>query len=728
MEGRFEHLHVRCRTTAVDASRLHFEARLRRIAQNELLPAFEQRLDRVLGSDPTVYVLRSVTTALTLRMGAERLDSQIASDWGVHMARSVVQRIMYGEDDALKTFANQADFVAHFLDALLHGNAWQTWYYYPFAHLRTLDVPAAAHSLLMEERTSLSEILVALANLGALDILLYRLNPDQIGALWRDGLGAVQVGAIDATRSLFVQLASVLDSLNLWAVSRPPIDERFATFLAQQPLLLDWRDTRSLTLTVIAMSQHLLARGDLRRVTGGEIASLETSLAGALQAFSYLDADHLKNAILAGLSGATSVNGERSSSEISIFPASAPVPERQRALIDDLIALLHEQPTLMNSSEADATASLRLYTALIVRAPRWAGDPLATSVLDRLLHIRSLIRRGVVPPAALTRLASGSLRDALDLLAPDQQAASAPALHFVAGLGNQAASLIKSMNAVPVSTAEPEGIATECAGVFLLLRVLLDLRLRGLVERHPFLSEPPPARWSALLLALGLRWAGKGTQSHDTIDPGLAVFAGIDITTPPMLTAQKTLWATATPSDLLDFWAAIISVLNGQRLVSNDPFQPCSVPIYGDDSSIHALVGIDAATGVLVAGRALAADENAGSISGDEALVESIRQTFHALASGDSGNPQADVTLRLISAALLRAWSRWLRQFHSSSTAYLLDNFIRRPGRLIFHDDLLIVELEARPLDVVLELAGYLHDLDRVAWLGNRRVTFRTVA
>ncbi|MFN8451266.1 MAG: hypothetical protein U0521_22465 [Anaerolineae bacterium] len=39
---------------------------------------------------------------------------------------------------------------------------------------------------------------------------------------------------------------------------------------------------------------------------------------------------------------------------------------------------------------------------------------------------------------------------------------------------------------------------------------------------------------------------------------------------------------------------------------------------------------------------------------GDEALVESIRQTFDALATGDDGSPQADVTLRLTSAALLR--------------------------------------------------------------------------
>ncbi|MFN8451268.1 MAG: hypothetical protein U0521_22475 [Anaerolineae bacterium] len=88
---------------------------------------------------------------------------------------------------------------------------------------------------------------------------------------------------------------------------------------------------------------------------------------------------------------------------------------------------------------------------------------------------------------------------------------------------------------------------TECVGVFLLMRALLDLRLRGLVEQHPFLPEPPPKRWSALLLALGVRWAGKRAVRRGRVDPGLAIFAGIDIRTTraPTLATQRARWATA---------------------------------------------------------------------------------------------------------------------------------------------------------------------------------------
>ncbi|MFN8564812.1 MAG: hypothetical protein U0703_25035 [Anaerolineae bacterium] len=102
-------------------------------------------------------------------MGADRLDSQIAADWGIGLAHSVVKRIARGEDDQLKT-TNRADFVAHFLDALLRGSAWQTWYYYPFAHLRARSTRPPPPTALMEERALIPEILVAMADLDALDI------------------------------------------------------------------------------------------------------------------------------------------------------------------------------------------------------------------------------------------------------------------------------------------------------------------------------------------------------------------------------------------------------------------------------------------------------------------------------------------------------------------------------------------------------------------------------
>jgi hypothetical protein len=40
---------------------------------------------------------------------------------------------------------------------------------------------------------------------------------------------------------------------------------------------------------------------------------------------------------------------------------------------------------------------------------------------------------------------------------------------------------------------------------------------------------------------------------------------------------------------------------------------------------------------------------------------------------------------------------------------------------------MLWVEIERRPLDIVIEMAGYTADLERVAWLGGRSVRFRVM-
>jgi hypothetical protein len=69
-------------------------------------------------------------------------------------------------------------------------------------------------------------------------------------------------------------------------------------------------------------------------------------------------------------------------------------------------------------------------------------------------------------------------------------------------------------------------------------------------------------------------------------------------------------------------------------------------------------------------------------------------------------------------------WAHWLRGFSSSSVTFLADSFIRRRGRIYVDKDVILVELEQRPLDVVMEMTGYLADLERVPWLPGKRIKF----
>jgi hypothetical protein len=130
----------------------------------------------------------------------------------------------------------------------------------------------------------------------------------------------------------------------------------------------------------------------------------------------------------------------------------------------------------------------------------------------------------------------------------------------------------------------------------------------------------------------------------------------------------------------------------------------------GDD-----LVGLDRIA------QAQTAEESAAHRAGRERLLAALA----ALEGGELGLPAADLTVALTALAILRLWARWLRQFAGSSAPYLLAQFIQRPGRFYRRADGLLIELERRPLDLVLDIAGYTADLERVPWLGGQKIRFQ---
>src|SRR4029453_9434386 len=92
--------------------------------------------------------------------------------------------------------------------------------------------------------------------------------------------------------------------------------------------------------------------------------------------------------------------------------------------------------------------------------------------------------------------------------------------------------------------------------------------------------------------------------------------------------------------------------------------------------------------------------------------LDELGRAMASLDAGRLGIPEADLTVACWSVVLLRLWAGWLRGFAGSSAGYLLDRFIRRPGRVVAEGTDLTVVLEPGPFDVVLELAGYASPLD----------------
>jgi hypothetical protein len=103
-----------------------------------------------------------------------------------------------------------------------------------------------------------------------------------------------------------------------------------------------------------------------------------------------------------------------------------------------------------------------------------------------------------------------------------------------------------------------------------------------------------------------------------------------------------------------------------------------------------------------------------------------------AVFDGDGGRPLADLPLspEVLAAVgrigwmLLRAWSRWLPGIGASGRPFLFANCLQRAGWVRTTAAEIALTLDPAPLDVVLEMAGYLRPIERVSWLDRRAVTF----
>jgi hypothetical protein len=213
------------------------------------------------------------------------------------------------------------------------------------------------------------------------------------------------------------------------------------------------------------------------------------------------------------------------------------------------------------------------------------------------------------------------------------------------------------------------------AGLALALRVLTDIRFMTVLGAAPAgcASRRPNAQ--AWIGALFARWAGsKAWGDRERLDPGLTLMAGI-VTSP-------------TRAEL----AELIGPVNNDSLAALD-------------------------TAVV---------ETLFRQKGGASPPEPTPLDLAAVAAGGLGSPELDPWLARAGCLLLAHWARWLRGFERSSAGFLLDRFLRRPGRLVRKAGSIEVLLPTSGLDVVLRLAGYLEPVPAVPWLDGLRLEFRT--
>jgi len=452
--------------------------------------------------------------------------------------------------------------------------------------------------------------------------------------------------ALDGTRALVDAAKRLLAALSPDCVASSAVDGRIEQFLSRHPIPANWTSARSLSVRVLELVRWLQGAPETQ-----DDASMPRASADAVRELlkgplDWLDTPWLYAQLI----------GER----------TEPSSERARTATYRGHLLTPSQDRLLEHLSADLRArKLRLPDGadedeLIVRLIGWAAaEASGSEPLDR--SIVTVIEEIVCALLAIEREArDGLVEKRTTSVARDTRGApGSPTPRRVAALraaGPSAAELLQA--AIDMrGRLDERGVPAPAAGIFLLARAVIDLRLPALANRFGVPLAP-------MLAALGAKWLGAPLPAD----------------------APTALWAGAESWELagLDKTGDALRALN--------------------ESLFELLVDRGALQGA-TARKVIAAD--AGTL---DCRLECSLET--------------DGSVSETACLLLRQWARWLPGVGDASPLFLLRRCVRRAGLVEASDEEIFVHLEPAPLDVVLEMAGYLATIERVAWLGDRSVRF----
>ena len=717
MDGRIGHLHCHVLSTRPGAAPT---AAIERVARERVAASLADALEPTLGGDPAVYVLRNLRADLALRAEDCVDDAVLARRWGDRLAVGVRRALAHGDDadSELVRFADQAEFVARFAGDLAAGSAWDRWFYGAFGELRPLGTGGALRAVLLGHRDLLPAVLAWLERHGTLESVLDALD---------DATRCLLVhrhAEEDAVRPLLSAALRLLHALGRHdprAVDGEPLLERY---LATGPAAVSWRDRRSLAQGVLAAIRFLVAEGLVAHAPASpaDPAPAASVAQGPFGSLDWLDADWLRERLGDVLDVApTDARSVAGRARHGLTPAQL----RVVAQLEEVLAGGHVALDL-HAVDSPANA-LRLVAALTARGTDGFDADVAAGVIDRVLHAAARLCSGPAGSELAAAVTAGGREAArAALLRRGADPAVAPALTELAARVVVLAAVTRPPHAS--APAGDDALATPCAGALLLVRAALDLRLPALCAASGY---PPEGGFPALLLAIAVRWGGLSASALDRIDPVLALLAGgqappspraldaaCDVTSAVGRAFERALLAALARHGVVAGRTLVVHRLavHGKRLLVAGPEDEAAWPLgrvstgEADDDAVldEWSEAWEAATGTRPRLRPATSSD-------------AVRAALAAVAAQDREClGSAGLALDLAALALLRAWARWLRGFDAASAPYLLDRLVRRPGRVMRSGGELTVWLEPGPLDVVLEMAGYLDELDATGILGWR--------
>jgi len=543
---------------------------------------------------------------------------------------------------------------------LLAGSAGSHWYYGAFQRHRQADVPATIRAVLGDGGVEAPRILEWLSRHGHLNELLRQLGTREVRRLLlAEGVEPASnsdPGAGSGDTTLAAAAIQLLEQILRVPGPRWTAHALAVTFLQAGTPPANWGNRRTLSARVLELVRFVLARAEPHAIKPEpvNIESVRELLEGPLD---WLDGPWLSEQL-------TQLAQDTQSTIATPARAAAPrrplLTPRHDRILEALARQLREGRIGIESGDDEETLAVRLLAAATVTAG-------SDAPLDRALvaAVEDIARASCASQPAPRPSHSPVDRphDADERLSLQRQQSATPRseppsdVGALSRHGRSALELFRAIAATKTAPLAESGETTPAAGLYLLSRAVLDLRI-------PALARQSSVALPALLGALAVKW--------------------LNLEIP--LDASATPWTGTDRPDVGELEAAVDHV----RALNESLFE------------------------LLIARRMLEADSAREVIARDAVLIPGKLECSACL----------DAHLSTTASLLLRAWGHWLPGIGSSSGRFLLDNCVRRSGRVLLSEERIAVELEPAPLDVVLGMAGYLAPIERVAWLDDRTVTF----
>ncbi len=571
MQTRIGHLHIIYRVPQGLPSTSVLVPALERVASAQIAAVCDEAFAETFAEDPTVRVIRKVSTRVAVVSRPNILESRIAREWGHRLSKAVVESIAAGDPENVVCFANQAEFVTSFLTELTTGDVWSKWYYGAFAGYRDLTVAEAILAVLDENRDWVFEVFRRLRQKGALERLLACLGREHQKRLWKEVIRRTPQQDSAEAFLIFVSSAlSLLDALELWSRERPSDRTILKAYLDGGPTTPQWTNTSSLADAVADVVQFVVSAGWMSvhdRLDGDQVARLEQALA---RNFDWLDVPRLTNRVLTILQ--STVAAQPAERRFVLRPSS--LTTTQKRLLEKLTSLLSEHTCALDLTDENPHANLfRLLSALSDAG--LSSVETITPLLESIVSVWLALRR-----TSNSHEIVANLRRHSTLIAEHSSLAGFTEelrrqLEVISAKGEPVIAVVEQLLKESNEVAEEASllIVSDCAGLFLLARTLHDVRLASVLHDCEF--QPLESLLTGLAICLG----GVSSLRDQRMDPGAALWAGIEPADAP---AELKLLETL---DRERFAATFDELLSAQRLFESDalttfavetPVAPCT--------------------------------------------------------------------------------------------------------------------------------------------------------